>query len=199
MAGTADDNSTVDLFDDQRWLSLDRVHWSLCQKLFGDPDVTALEMSEAFATAVPTMVRSRWRWTDRERKSFGFWNDYDILWQDHHLVGSRRLEHVLDRAIVIDLAGYYAWLPALAERWPTVFASTPTSAAPSKPPPEPEEWLGSLKPEFDRLPRKQKSAWVRDVAFPRMQIELGDKAPWKSWESLKRAFYSGRGKKRKKI
>src|SRR5262249_22599389 len=61
------------------------------------------------------------------------------------------------------------------------------SASPEPPPapPDPEEWLLQVQAEFAQVPRKQRSAWVRDQAFPRMQQELKDKAPWKNWESLK--------------
>jgi hypothetical protein len=62
-------------------------------------------------------------------------------------------------------------------------------------PPDPEKWLISVQAEFTQVSRKQRSAWVRDTAYPRIERELGGKAPWKDWKSLKRAMYPGRRKK----
>jgi len=198
MAGT-DDKLSIDPFDDSCWLSFEDVHRLLCQQLFGNPQVAVVDINEAFATKVPTMRRSRMYWADREILSFEYWNEHDLIWSDNRLVLVSCPPRPSYRIDIAEGFAGYAWLPKLAERWPTVFASTTVPAAPPSLPPDPETWLSPLQAEFDRLPRKQKSAWVRDTIFPRMQIELGDKAPWKSWESLKRAFYSDRRKKRKKI
>jgi hypothetical protein len=195
MAGD-DDDPSIDPFDDPRWLSWEKVHQLLWQE-FGTPDVASLEMNEAFSWFVPTMVRSPLRWADRELKAFEFWNDHEIDWTGDRLV-TIYYPAPPGQIDIIELAGY-AWLPALAERWPTFFASMLPGSSPQKQPQkplrDPEEWRSSLQTEFDRLERRQKSAWVRDKAFPRMQAEVGDKTRWKSWESLRRAFYSGRQKK----
>ena len=74
-------------------------------------------------------------------------------------------------------------------------AASPAHASSKAPPLDPEKWLISVQAEFTQVSRKQRSAWVRDTAYPRMEQELKDKAPWKDWESLKRAMYPGRRKK----
>jgi hypothetical protein len=61
---------------------------------------------------------------------------------------------------------------------------------------DPEDWLRPMQRKFRHIAKKERSKWVRDVAFPQMQKELEDKAPWKIWESLKRALYQ---KGRKKV
>jgi hypothetical protein len=52
-----------------------------------------------------------------------------------------------------------------------------------------EKWLISMQAEFSRLPQKQRSVWVRKVAYPKMKEDLKKDAPWDSWESLRRAMY----------
>ena len=73
--------------------------------------------------------------------------------------------------------------------------SAPSKPTPKKPPPDPEQWLAPMRAKFAQLPSGRKSAWVRDKAFPQMRQELGDRAPWHTWDSLKRAMQSGRRKK----
>src|SRR5215472_15003592 len=215
MAGT-DDEPSIDPFDDPRWVSFEQVHQLLCQQLFDDPQVTAVEMNDAFAINVPTMKRSRMHWSDREMLSFEYWNEHDLIWSDNHLVLVSCPPRPLYRLDVPESFVGYAWLPRLARRWPTVFGPMlPKSAQkesqpgashtnaeakereqslqPIKAPPTPEEemkWLASMQPKFDRLSRKHgvKSAWVRDVAFPQMQNDLGKGGRWKGWGSLRRAL-----------
>jgi hypothetical protein len=78
-----------------------------------------------------------------------------------------------------------------------------STAAPSKPVtrkrPEPEQWLIPMREKFFEVPPKRRAAWVRDVAYPQMRRELGEGAPWETWETLKRVMYPGRKKKQKKI
>jgi len=88
----------------------------------------------------------------------------------HFFVGRRRLERVYSTA-------------------------APTKSTPKKPPPDPEQWLAPMRAKFAQLPNGKKSAWVRDKAFPQMRRELEDRAPWHTWDSLKRAMQSGRRKK----
>jgi hypothetical protein len=112
------------------------------------------------------------------------------------------------------LRGYafYCWGPDLARIWPAVFASTPpsptapildpqpqapasntsladTGSQPVRSLPDPEEWLVPIREKFFRLPRKHRSNWLRGTAYPQMQHDFGDRPPWDSWESLRRAMY----------
>jgi hypothetical protein len=77
-------------------------------------------------------------WADREILSFEFWNDHELHWTGDRLVLIRCPAHPLARIDIIEFAGY-AWLPKLAKRWPTVFASTPPSPAPPLVEPRPQE------------------------------------------------------------
>jgi len=61
-----------------------------------------------------------------------------------------------------------------------------------EPLPDPEAWLDQMRLEFSRQPEGRKSAWIRETAYPQMQRDLGQNAPWHSWESLRRAMNSGR-------
>jgi hypothetical protein len=58
-----------------------------------------------------------------------------------------------------------------------------------------EQWLISMQAKFSRLPKKRRSRWVQDEAFPQLKIAFGEAAPWDSWQSLRRAMYPGRRKK----
>jgi hypothetical protein len=75
----------------------------------------------------------------------------------------------------------------------------PAQSPPEEPPQEsssdPEQWLIPMREKFFQLPKKRRSRWVEQTAYPQMQRDLGDNAPWKSWGSLKRAMYPGRQKK----
>jgi len=72
-------------------------------------------------------------------------------------------------------------------------SAKPTLKAPS-PPPDPKKWLIPMQVEFARVPTRRRAAWIREKAFPQMQRELGDMAPWKNSGSLQRAMYPGRKK-----
>jgi hypothetical protein len=116
------------------------------------------------------------------------------------LVGLAR-DEVLSMLRKVGLLGPSEQLPALEPSAPPGLPPAPQQVAAGgqskspEAPPDPEEWLLRVRAKFAQVPRKQRSAWVRDQAFPRMQDELKDKAPWDSPESLKRAMYSGRRKK----
>src|SRR5262249_14116224 len=98
--------------------------------------------------------------------------------------------HLCDRGVGFNPPGFndgvlFAWQPDLEQIWPAVFSpkilpekqegpvpepslpkSSPQPEAPL-PPPDPEKWLIPVQAEFARIPPKRKSAWIRDVAFPR--------------------------------
>src|SRR6516165_5398812 len=139
MAGTEDDLS-IGLFGDPSWLPFEQIHRLLWQRLSGDPHVAAVDLTEVLATLVPSLLRSRRFFTDRELLPLEFWNDHDLEWRDDRLVVVRQPAHVLDRADVIEGFVGYAWLPKLAEVWPTVFASMlAQELSPQAPSPEAPE------------------------------------------------------------
>jgi hypothetical protein len=212
MAGTSDEPS-IDPFNDPFWLPFEQVHQLLRQQ-YGDPQVTAVEMAEGFAIDVPTMKRSRMYWADREILSFEYWNEHDLVWSDDHLVLVSCPPRPLYRLDVPESFVGYAWLPALAKRWLTIFASLlPAPEAPT-PDPQPQaptpniqstdtdaeankssvpvrEWMISMQAKFFQIPEKsrRRSTWVRDVAFPQMEQDLKKDAPYKDWDALRRALY----------
>jgi hypothetical protein len=81
---------------------------------------------------------------------------------------------------------------------PRTLVGSIAAANPRNPPQQPqlsvEESLSSLRTEYFRIPERRRAVWMRDVGFPRMQHELGKRARWNSWESLRRAMYAGRKK-----
>ena len=198
MAGTSDDPS-IDLFDNPRWLSFEQVHRQIWRRV-GDPCAAALDFTEALAWKVRSMRRSPVRFTDQEMLEFEFWARHDLHWDGYRLVVIRRPGHVLDRIIVFEGFIGYAWLPDLAGVWPSLFAPSQSRSEgqqlrPEKSPQQrAEEFLAQMQVEFSKLPPKQKSAWVRDTAFPRMKKELGEGAPWDNPDSLRRALYPKRKK-----
>jgi len=151
MAGD-DDNPSINPFNDSDWLPFGQIHRLLWQQRFGVPDVSALELTEALATRVPSMKRSPTHFTDREIVPFEFWNDHDLYWLDsclaviptHPLAGLNILEGFVG----------YAWLPKLAEVWPTIFAPMLQG-----PPPQPQKPPQEPQPEAPKPPTKAKT-WV---------------------------------------
>jgi len=146
-----------------------------------------------YACAKRLTLAVRVIWPDGTEQSFilrsVFWRWHVIMLPD-----STRLDVAGVRGPV-PLAGYWYFFVG-RRRFERLFSTTtPSKPVAQKPPPEPEEWLILIQAEFARVPRKKRSAWVRDTAFPRMQRELRDKAPWDTWQSLKRAMYPGRQKK----
>jgi len=133
--GKADDDPSINPFDDGLWLALERVHRVLWQQ-GGDPQVIATDVSEALATDVPSMKRGHEFFTDRELLAFEYWHDNDLRWTGERLVSVRRPAHSLDR-ILTDEGAFYAWLPALVARWPELFgpllSALSTETKPKKP------------------------------------------------------------------
>jgi hypothetical protein len=119
MAGTSDD-PTIDTFDNPHWWPLELVHQLLWQRL-GDPHLAALDLTEALATFVPSMTRSPTRFSGRRILPLEFWNEHELAWDDHCLVVRRLPKHALDRIDVLKGLVGYAWLPKLAECWPSIF------------------------------------------------------------------------------
>jgi hypothetical protein len=194
MAGTNDD-LTIDMFGDPLWLSLEQVHWLLWQRIFGNPHVAALYLTEVLATLVPSMRRSRWYFSDQELLSLEFWNEHDLEWRDGHLVVVRRPAHPLLRVDILESFAGYAWLPKLAEIWPTVFGSmlpaskepisSPQPQAPSpnasltdnEPLPDPKkEWLVERMVAHPPGPREG-NEWAR-AAHLDMRERFGDQDAW---------------------
>jgi hypothetical protein len=210
MAGGTDDNPSIELpVDSPNWLPLLEAHRLLCS-LLGERNLAAKDLTDAMADDDGTRrVRSMRRCFMRgvpqsaELLLASYWIEH---WLDCRRDGVFVVEGFRSIATVKGYA-FFVWKPDLAEIWPTVFrpsSSSPPASIPTTTPKQspleeplldPETWLNSLQAEFDRLPRKQKSAWVRETAYPRMVRELGDRAPWDNWESLKRAMYPGRRKK----
>jgi hypothetical protein len=122
MAGTEDELS-IGLFGDPLWLVLERVHWLLWHRLHGDPHTAALDLTEALATLVPSMRRSRREFSDRERLRFEFWDEHELAWEDGRLIVKRKPAHHLARVDIIEGFVGYAWLPALAQvpEWSGIF------------------------------------------------------------------------------
>jgi hypothetical protein len=113
----------------------------------------------------------------------------------------RRERQAIDELLQI----YETWLAdrgveapaarAMRAESPPAIEQPPESPKPPSPSETPEAWLIRMRPEFLRLPQRRKSKWVRETAYPQMKRELGDAAPWDSWQSLKRALY-GQGQKK---
>jgi hypothetical protein len=147
MAGTSDDEPSIDPFNDPFWLPFEQVHQLLRQQ-YGHPQVTAVEMGDGFAIDVPTMKRSRMYWADREMLSFEYWNEHDLVWSDDHLVLVSCPPRPLYKLGIPESFVGYAWLPALVKRWPVVFG-------PMLPKPPQQPQLQKPQPGAPKLEQSQ--------------------------------------------
>jgi hypothetical protein len=101
------------------------------------------------------MRRSLVLFSDRERLAFEFWDDHEVYWTGDRLVVIRHHPHGFD---VLEGFIGFAWLPKLAEVWPSIFALP----APARPQPsQPQEAANpeQQQPEEPPPPNMAK-AWV---------------------------------------